>query len=144
MQGLGLYTLEELKFSPSGLLYTRGPSQYKIPAVCDLPLRFNVYLLPDSHEPRAIYSSKVGLDGRVEIPAVLWQPRDSCEMPLLVLLFRPLENPPSSWAAPSSSPSRTRWRRPARSPDCWARFPWTPPPLQRGSAWPVPRPSRRW
>lgn len=58
MQGLGLYTMEELKFSPSGLLYTRGPSQYKIPAVCDVPLRFNVYLLPDSHNPHAIYSSK--------------------------------------------------------------------------------------
>uniref|UniRef100_A0A3P8S0Z1 Aldehyde oxidase 1 n=1 Tax=Amphiprion percula TaxID=161767 RepID=A0A3P8S0Z1_AMPPE len=58
MQGLGLYTLEELKFSPSGLLYTRGPSQYKIPAVCDVPLRFNVYLLPDSDNPHAIYSSK--------------------------------------------------------------------------------------
>ncbi|XP_034408414.1 aldehyde oxidase 6 isoform X3 [Cyclopterus lumpus] len=58
MQGLGLYTLEELKFSPSGLLYTRGPSQYKIPAVCDVPLAFNVYLLPDSHNPHAIYSSK--------------------------------------------------------------------------------------
>lgn len=58
MQGLGLYTLEELKFSPSGLLYTRGPSQYKVPAVCDVPLSFNVYLLPDSYNPHAIYSSK--------------------------------------------------------------------------------------
>ncbi|XP_039998462.1 aldehyde oxidase 6 isoform X2 [Xiphias gladius] len=58
MQGLGLYTLEELKFSPSGLLYSRGPSQYKIPAVCDVPLRLNVYLLSDSHNPHAIYSSK--------------------------------------------------------------------------------------
>ncbi|KAM3585750.1 uncharacterized protein V6R79_026294 [Siganus canaliculatus] len=58
MQGVGLYTLEELKFSPSGLLYTRGPSQYKIPGVCDVPLHFNIYLLPDSHNPHAIYSSK--------------------------------------------------------------------------------------
>ncbi|XP_068446552.1 aldehyde oxidase 1-like [Clinocottus analis] len=58
MQGLGLFTLEELKFSPSGFLYTRGPSQYKIPAVCDVPLVFNVYLLPDSDNPHAIYSSK--------------------------------------------------------------------------------------
>ncbi|XP_060888829.1 aldehyde oxidase 6 isoform X2 [Labrus mixtus] len=58
MQGLGLYTLEELKFSPSGVLYTRGPSQYKIPAVCDVPLQFNVSLLSDTHNPRAIYSSK--------------------------------------------------------------------------------------
>ncbi|XP_068612337.1 aldehyde oxidase 6 [Brachionichthys hirsutus] len=58
LQGVGLYTMEELKFSPSGLLYTRGPSQYKIPAVCDLPLRLNVYLLADSYNPHAIYSSK--------------------------------------------------------------------------------------
>uniref|UniRef100_A0A4W5RLC2 Aldehyde oxidase 6 n=1 Tax=Hucho hucho TaxID=62062 RepID=A0A4W5RLC2_9TELE len=36
IQGLGLYNME---FSPSGVLYTRGPSQYKIPAgVCDQPL----------------------------------------------------------------------------------------------------------
>lgn len=59
MQGLGLFTLEELKFSPSGLLYTRGPSQYKIPAVCDVPLCFNVHLLSDSYNPPTIYSSKV-------------------------------------------------------------------------------------
>ncbi|XP_067356858.1 aldehyde oxidase 6 isoform X3 [Channa argus] len=58
VQGLGFFTLEELKFSPSGLLYTRGPSQYKVPAVCDVPLQFNVYLLPDTHNPHAIYSSK--------------------------------------------------------------------------------------
>lgn len=63
-QGLGLYTLEELKFGPTGILYSRGPSQYKIPAVCDVPLRFNVYLLPDSDNPNAIYSSKVGTNGR--------------------------------------------------------------------------------
>ncbi|KAL7834119.1 hypothetical protein AOLI_G00290790 [Acnodon oligacanthus] len=58
MQGLGLFTMEELKFSPSGVLYTRGPGQYKIPAVCDVPLQFNVYLLSGSHNPHAIYSSK--------------------------------------------------------------------------------------
>lgn len=57
-QGLGLYTLEELKFGPSGILYTRGPSQYKIPSVCDMPLSFNIYLLPNSDNPHAIYSSK--------------------------------------------------------------------------------------
>ncbi|XP_056303800.1 aldehyde oxidase 6 [Danio aesculapii] len=57
-QGLGLYTMEELKYSPSGVLYTRGPGQYKIPAVCDVPLNFNVYLLAGSSNPHAIYSSK--------------------------------------------------------------------------------------
>uniref|UniRef100_A0A4W5RLZ0 Aldehyde oxidase 6 n=1 Tax=Hucho hucho TaxID=62062 RepID=A0A4W5RLZ0_9TELE len=40
IQGLGLYNME---FSPSGVLYTRGPSQYKIPAgVCDQPLTSTV------------------------------------------------------------------------------------------------------
>uniref|UniRef100_A0A3P8YGP2 Aldehyde oxidase 6 n=1 Tax=Esox lucius TaxID=8010 RepID=A0A3P8YGP2_ESOLU len=58
IQGLGLYTMEELQFSPSGVLLTRGPSQYKIPAICDIPLQFNVYLLSDSDNPHAIYSSK--------------------------------------------------------------------------------------
>ncbi|KAM9493284.1 aldehyde oxidase 6 [Clarias gariepinus] len=58
IQGLGLYTMEELHFSPSGVLYTRGPGQYKIPAVCDVPLQFNVYLLAGSENPHAIYSSK--------------------------------------------------------------------------------------
>ncbi|KAL0160537.1 hypothetical protein M9458_044262, partial [Cirrhinus mrigala] len=57
-QGLGLYTMEELKFSPSGVLYTRGPGQYKIPSFCDVPLKFNVYLLAGSSNPHAIYSSK--------------------------------------------------------------------------------------
>ncbi|KAM3857276.1 aldehyde oxidase 6 [Diretmus argenteus] len=58
IQGLGLFTMEELTFSPSGILYSRGPSQYKVPSICDVPLQFNVYLLPDSHNPHAIYSSK--------------------------------------------------------------------------------------
>ncbi|XP_030628407.1 aldehyde oxidase 6 isoform X1 [Chanos chanos] len=58
VQGMGLYTTEELKFSPSGVLYTRGPGQYKIPGICDIPLKFNVYLLSGSNNPHAIYSSK--------------------------------------------------------------------------------------
>ncbi|XP_063067791.1 aldehyde oxidase 6 isoform X2 [Engraulis encrasicolus] len=58
MQGVGLYTSEEKMFSPSGVLYTRGPGQYKVPAVCDVPLKFNIYLLPGTQNPHAIYSSK--------------------------------------------------------------------------------------
>ena len=34
IQGMGLYTIEELNYSPQGVLYTRGPNQYKIPAIC--------------------------------------------------------------------------------------------------------------
>lgn len=112
MQGLGLYTLEELKFSPFGLLYTRGPSQYKIPAVCDVPLQFNVYLLPDSDNPYAIYSSKVGHNEE----DCFQTPQSFSFLSYLVccvadvrLLCRVLENPPSSWAVRCSSPSKTPW-----------------------------------
>ncbi|XP_064419619.1 aldehyde oxidase isoform X3 [Latimeria chalumnae] len=57
-QGLGLYTIEELKYSPKGMLYSRGPAQYKIPTVNDVPAQFNVSLLAGSCNPKAIYSSK--------------------------------------------------------------------------------------
>uniref|UniRef100_A0A803TI51 FAD-binding PCMH-type domain-containing protein n=1 Tax=Anolis carolinensis TaxID=28377 RepID=A0A803TI51_ANOCA len=58
IQGLGLYTMEEIKFSPEGQQYTLGPDTYKIPAVCDVPEHFRIYLLPNSRNPVAIYSSK--------------------------------------------------------------------------------------
>nr|XP_006636840.1 PREDICTED: aldehyde oxidase-like isoform X1 [Lepisosteus oculatus] len=58
VQGLGLYTIEELKFSPEGVLLTRGPSDYKIPALCDIPPQLNVSLLANSINPHAIYFSK--------------------------------------------------------------------------------------
>jgi len=51
--------MEELKYSPEGVLYTRGPDQYKIPAVCDIPEQFSVSLLSSSQNPYAIYASKV-------------------------------------------------------------------------------------
>ncbi|XP_030901677.2 aldehyde oxidase isoform X1 [Melopsittacus undulatus] len=58
VQGIGLYTMEELKYSPEGVLYTRGPDQYKIPAVCDIPEQFSVSLLSSSQNPYGIYASK--------------------------------------------------------------------------------------
>ncbi|XP_077175230.1 aldehyde oxidase isoform X2 [Paroedura picta] len=58
IQGLGLFTQEEIKFSPEGEQYTRGPDTYKIPAVCDVPELFRIYLLPNTRNPIAIYSSK--------------------------------------------------------------------------------------
>ncbi|XP_015122613.1 xanthine dehydrogenase [Diachasma alloeum] len=57
-QGLGLYTLEELMYSPDGTMYTRGPGSYKLPGFNDIPQEFNVSLLRDAPNPRAIYSSK--------------------------------------------------------------------------------------
>ncbi|XP_075385060.1 aldehyde oxidase 2-like [Tenrec ecaudatus] len=58
IQGMGLYTTEELNYSPEGILHSRGPDEYKIPTVTDIPEEFNVSLLPSSHTPLTIYSSK--------------------------------------------------------------------------------------
>nr|XP_056717290.1 aldehyde oxidase 3-like [Euleptes europaea] len=58
MQGLGFLTSEEVKFSPEGQQYTLGPDTYKIPAVCDVPEQLRIYLLPNTRNPIAIYSSK--------------------------------------------------------------------------------------
>ncbi|XP_027209904.2 xanthine dehydrogenase/oxidase isoform X1 [Penaeus vannamei] len=57
-QGLGLFTLEELRFSPEGVLLTRGPGAYKIPGFQDIPREFNVSLLRGAPNPRAVFSSK--------------------------------------------------------------------------------------
>uniref|UniRef100_A0A3B4Z5M9 Aldehyde oxidase-like n=1 Tax=Stegastes partitus TaxID=144197 RepID=A0A3B4Z5M9_9TELE len=58
VQGVGLYTIEELQFSADGVLMTRGPTQYKIPPLCDVPAELNVHLLADAGNPNAIYLSK--------------------------------------------------------------------------------------
>ncbi|KAM6220493.1 xanthine dehydrogenase/oxidase [Rhynchocyon petersi] len=58
VQGLGLFTLEELHYSPEGSLHTRGPSTYKIPAFGSIPVEFRVTLLRDSPNDKAIYNSK--------------------------------------------------------------------------------------
>ncbi|XP_008831690.1 aldehyde oxidase 2 [Nannospalax galili] len=58
VQGMGLYTTEELQYSPEGVLYSRSPEEYKIPGITDVPEQFNVSLLPSSQTPLTIYSSK--------------------------------------------------------------------------------------
>ncbi|KAK2141206.1 hypothetical protein LSH36_1140g00006 [Paralvinella palmiformis] len=58
VQGYGLFTLEEQRYSPNGFLYTRGPGSYKIPSFSDIPVEFNVSLLKGSSNPKAVYSSK--------------------------------------------------------------------------------------
>ncbi|XP_050304513.1 xanthine dehydrogenase-like isoform X2 [Anthonomus grandis grandis] len=58
MQGYGLFVLEELVYSPTGVLFTRGPGTYKIPGFGDIPAEFNVSLLKGASNPRAVYSSK--------------------------------------------------------------------------------------
>ncbi|KAM8722350.1 xanthine dehydrogenase/oxidase [Acanthopagrus schlegelii] len=58
MQGLGLFTLEELHYSPRGVLLTRGPGTYKIPAFGDIPTHLTVSLLRDAPNEKAIFASK--------------------------------------------------------------------------------------
>lgn len=59
MQGVGLFTLEHLDYSPEGSLLTRGPGSYKIPAFGDIPTQLSVALLRDAPNDKAVYSSKV-------------------------------------------------------------------------------------
>nr|XP_006811949.1 PREDICTED: xanthine dehydrogenase/oxidase-like [Saccoglossus kowalevskii] len=58
MQGYGLFTIEDLRWSPNGTLLTRGPGMYKIPSFGDVPTVFNVSLLANCPNKHAIYSSK--------------------------------------------------------------------------------------
>ncbi|XP_006910426.1 xanthine dehydrogenase/oxidase [Pteropus alecto] len=58
VQGLGLFTVEELHYSPEGSLHTRGPSTYKIPAFGSIPIEFRVSLLRECPNRKAIYASK--------------------------------------------------------------------------------------
>uniref|UniRef100_A0AAG5CVM4 Xanthine dehydrogenase n=1 Tax=Anopheles atroparvus TaxID=41427 RepID=A0AAG5CVM4_ANOAO len=58
MQGYGLFTLEEMVYSPQGQVYSRGPGMYKLPGFADIPGEFNVSLLTGAPNPRAVYSSK--------------------------------------------------------------------------------------
>jgi xanthine dehydrogenase/oxidase len=58
MQGYGLMTLEEQRYSPSGYLFTRGPGFYKIPGVADIPVEMNVTLMKKASDLKAVYSSK--------------------------------------------------------------------------------------
>jgi len=58
VQGMGLFTLEELVVSPTGHLLTRGPGAYKIPGFTDIPIDLRVALLKGQPNPRAVHSSK--------------------------------------------------------------------------------------
>lgn len=64
-QGFGLFTMEEMMWGDSehpwlkrGKMFTVGPSTYKIPSFNDAPVKFNVRLLHNSPNPRAVHSSK--------------------------------------------------------------------------------------
>eukprot|EP00049_Salpingoeca_infusionum_P018412 m.357132 g.357132 ORF g.357132 m.357132 type:complete len:1353 (+) comp17719_c0_seq1:77-4135(+) len=58
MQGVGLFTLEEKTILSNGFDLTCGPGNYKIPSFNDIPVDMRCHLLRDSHNPRALHSSK--------------------------------------------------------------------------------------
>ena len=67
-QGYGLYMLEEVTYDDKGHVTSAGADRYKIPSVADIPRELNVYLLKDSGNPKAVYSSKVRVTVRVMVP----------------------------------------------------------------------------
>ncbi|KAG5679790.1 hypothetical protein PVAND_009328 [Polypedilum vanderplanki] len=92
MQGYGLFVLEELIYSPNGTLYSRGPGMYKIPSFGNIPAEFNVSLLTDAPNPRAVFSSRAveaigaarkeeGLDSHfyLQAPATAARIRVACQ-----------------------------------------------------------------
>lgn len=58
VQGLGWLTSEELVYDAKGRLVTHGPSTYKIPAIGDCPLEFNLELLDRADQEATIHGSK--------------------------------------------------------------------------------------
>jgi len=58
VQGAGFHTTEEVKWSRDGRLITDNYNSYFIPTMADVPREFNVTLLKESENPRAVYSSK--------------------------------------------------------------------------------------
>ncbi len=58
VQGAGWLTCEELVWNDKGVLLTHSPDTYKIPAVGDRPLEFNVKLLENATQANTIFGSK--------------------------------------------------------------------------------------
>jgi xanthine dehydrogenase molybdopterin-binding subunit B len=58
VQGAGWLTCEELIWNDQGVLLTHSPDTYKIPAVGDRPLEFNVKLLENATQANTIFGSK--------------------------------------------------------------------------------------
>ncbi|HZI30711.1 MAG TPA: molybdopterin cofactor-binding domain-containing protein, partial [Candidatus Binatia bacterium] len=58
VQGAGWLTCEELVWDDKGVLQTHSPDTYKIPAVGDRPLEFNVQFLQNATQRHTIHGSK--------------------------------------------------------------------------------------
>ena len=54
-----MYSLILLQIDNKGVTLNTGPGSYKIPMINDIPKQFNVTLLEDSVNDKAVYGSKV-------------------------------------------------------------------------------------
>ena len=84
IQGLGLFTIEELRYSQAGTPWTTGPGAYKIPGFADIPVEFYVHLLRSAPNEKAVYSSKVSSDILTEFKVLRFL------NPSLVFFFYPI------------------------------------------------------
>lgn len=58
VQGMGWLTTEELKWDEKGHLLTHSPDTYKLPAIGDVPLIFNVSFLKNATQKNVVFGSK--------------------------------------------------------------------------------------
>ena len=58
VQGAGWLTIEELNWKSNGELTTHSPSTYKIPAVNDMPEKFNVKIFKNTNRENVVNKSK--------------------------------------------------------------------------------------
>lgn len=58
IQGLGWVTTETIRWANDGRMLNYSPDTYKIPTIDDIPMQFNVELLKDAPNPKAIRKSK--------------------------------------------------------------------------------------
>ena len=58
VQGVGWLTMEEVKWKSNGQLTTHSPSTYKIPAVNDMPEKFNVKIFKNLNRENVVNKSK--------------------------------------------------------------------------------------
>ncbi|ELU04404.1 hypothetical protein CAPTEDRAFT_219969 [Capitella teleta] len=73
VQGMGWHTTEEENWSDDGKLLSTNYDKYTVPKASDIPSEFNVTLLKDSENPKAVYSSKgIGEPGILGASSVLF------------------------------------------------------------------------
>ena len=58
VQGAGWLTIEEVNWKSNGELTTHSPSTYKIPAVNDMPEKFNVKIFKNINKENVVNKSK--------------------------------------------------------------------------------------